>query len=62
MLMRILEPELMDTARDAEEYDAMDFTEPNTRFAEDGALEAREAARRAPAQGARHRDRHRPDP
>jgi ubiquinone/menaquinone biosynthesis C-methylase UbiE len=34
-MLRILEPELMDTARDAEEYDAMDFTEANTRFAED---------------------------
>ena len=34
-MRRILEPEVMDTARDAEEYDAMDFTEPNTRFAED---------------------------
>jgi ubiquinone/menaquinone biosynthesis C-methylase UbiE len=30
---RILEPELMDTVRDAEEYDAMDFSEPNTTFA-----------------------------
>ncbi len=35
MLQRILEPELMDTAEDAEEYDAMDFSEANTRFAED---------------------------
>lgn len=34
-MLRIPEPELMDTARDAEEYDAMDFTEPNTRFAVD---------------------------
>lgn len=34
-MQRILEPEVMDTARDAEEYDAMDFTEANTRFAED---------------------------
>ncbi len=32
-MQRILEPELMDTARDAEEYDAMDFSEPNTTFA-----------------------------
>ena len=32
---RVLEPEVMDTAQDAEEYDAMDFAEPNTRFAED---------------------------
>jgi ubiquinone/menaquinone biosynthesis C-methylase UbiE len=32
-MKRILEPELMDTVRDAEEYDAMDFAEPNTAFA-----------------------------
>ncbi|HSQ62097.1 MAG TPA: methyltransferase domain-containing protein [Polyangiaceae bacterium] len=32
---RVLEPEVMDTAQDAEEYDAMDFAEPNGRFAED---------------------------
>lgn len=34
-MLRILEPEVMDTKSDAEEYDAMDFTEANTRFAED---------------------------
>jgi ubiquinone/menaquinone biosynthesis C-methylase UbiE len=34
-MQRVLEPEVMDTARDAEEYDAMDFAEPNGRFAED---------------------------
>lgn len=34
-MLRILEPELMDTARDAEEYDGMDFSEPNTKFAVD---------------------------
>ncbi|MEO7329701.1 MAG: methyltransferase domain-containing protein [Minicystis sp.] len=34
-MMRILEPEVMDTARDAAEYDAMDFSESDTRFAED---------------------------
>jgi ubiquinone/menaquinone biosynthesis C-methylase UbiE len=34
-MLRILEPEVMDTSRDAEEYDAMDFSEANTRFAED---------------------------
>jgi len=34
MLPRTLEPEVMDTEEDAEEYGAMDFTEPNTRFAE----------------------------
>ncbi|MEZ4300674.1 MAG: class I SAM-dependent methyltransferase [Polyangiaceae bacterium] len=33
-MRRTLEPEVMDTAEDAEEYDAMDFTEPDTRFAE----------------------------
>ncbi|MDI6804475.1 MAG: class I SAM-dependent methyltransferase [Bacteroidota bacterium] len=31
---RILEPEVMDTMEDAIEYDAMDFTEVNTSFAE----------------------------
>ncbi len=35
MSTRILEPEVMDTEEEAEEYDAMDFSEPNTRFAED---------------------------
>jgi ubiquinone/menaquinone biosynthesis C-methylase UbiE len=34
-MLRIMEPEVMDTVEDAEEYDAMDFTEANTRFAED---------------------------
>ncbi len=34
-MLRVLEPELMDTQRDAEEYDAMDFVDANTRFAED---------------------------
>jgi ubiquinone/menaquinone biosynthesis C-methylase UbiE len=34
-LRRILEPEVMDTDVDAVEYDAMDFREANTRFAED---------------------------
>src|SRR5579871_6239278 len=34
-MLRILEPELMDTARDAEEYDAMDFSESNRQFAMD---------------------------
>lgn len=34
-MLRVLEPEVMDTRRDAEEYDAMDFIEANTRFAED---------------------------
>jgi ubiquinone/menaquinone biosynthesis C-methylase UbiE len=34
-MQRVLEPELMDTAEDAESYDAMDFSEPNRRFAED---------------------------
>jgi ubiquinone/menaquinone biosynthesis C-methylase UbiE len=31
---RTLEPEVMDTAEDAEEYDAMDFSETDTQFAE----------------------------
>lgn len=34
MIERILEPEVMDTMEDALEYDAMDFTEVNTSFAE----------------------------
>ena len=34
-MRRILEPEVMDTKRDAEEYDAMDFWEADRRFAED---------------------------
>lgn len=33
-MRRTLEPEVMDTAEDAEEYDAMDFAEPDARFAE----------------------------
>ena len=36
-MQRILEPEVMDTAEDAEEYDAMDFLETDTRFAETAA-------------------------
>jgi ubiquinone/menaquinone biosynthesis C-methylase UbiE len=32
---RVLEPEVMDTLEDAEEYDAMDFLEANRRFADD---------------------------
>lgn len=34
-MARVLEPEVMDTKKDAEEYDAMNFVEPNTRFAVD---------------------------
>ncbi len=34
MLPRILEPEVMDTEKDAVEYDTMDFTEVNLAFAE----------------------------
>lgn len=34
MLERILEPEVMDSDTEAEEYDAMDFTEVNTDFAQ----------------------------
>lgn len=33
-MRRTLEPEVMDTAEDAEEYDAMDFSEPDARFAD----------------------------
>mgnify|MGYP000668070601 CR=1 FL=1 len=33
-MKRILEPEVMDTVEDAEEYDAMDFSESDTGFAE----------------------------
>lgn len=36
-MRRTLEPEVMDTADDAEEYDAMDFSEPDSRFAETAA-------------------------
>src|SRR3954468_16118272 len=35
MLERILEPELMDTAAEAADYDTMDHGEVNRRFAED---------------------------
>jgi ubiquinone/menaquinone biosynthesis C-methylase UbiE len=35
MLERVLEPEVMDTEEDAREYDAMDFSEANARFAAD---------------------------
>lgn len=34
-MQRVLEPEVMDHPADAEEYDAMDFLESDTRFAED---------------------------
>ena len=33
-MQRVLEPEVMDTLQEAVEYDAMDFTEVNTAFAE----------------------------
>ncbi len=33
MLKRILEPEIMDTEKDAIEYDSMDFSEVNEEFA-----------------------------
>ena len=36
-MRRTLEPEVMDTAEDAEEYDAMDFRETDTQFAETAA-------------------------
>jgi ubiquinone/menaquinone biosynthesis C-methylase UbiE len=35
MLARVLEPELMDTADEARDYDAMDHVEVNSRFCED---------------------------
>ncbi len=35
MLQRVLEPEVMDTAEDAREYDAMDFADANGRFVSD---------------------------
>src|SRR5688572_4869787 len=35
MLERVLEPEVMDTAEEARDYDAMDFVAVNTRFCED---------------------------
>ncbi|HEY1959787.1 MAG TPA: class I SAM-dependent methyltransferase [Polyangiaceae bacterium] len=35
MLPRVLEPEVMDTAQEAADYDAMDNREPNERFATD---------------------------
>src|SRR5690349_23688357 len=34
-MQRVLEPEVMVTVEDAKEYDAMNFLEPNTRFAVD---------------------------
>lgn len=34
-MLRVQEPEVMDTRRDAEEYDAMDFMDANMKFAED---------------------------
>lgn len=45
MMGRRLEAEVMDTRRDAVEYDGMDFTEPNTKFAVDALalLDRREA-------------------
>ena len=35
MIPRVLEPELMDTALEAADYDAMDHTEVNRRFVDD---------------------------
>jgi ubiquinone/menaquinone biosynthesis C-methylase UbiE len=35
MLPRVLEPEVMDTAQEAADYDAMDNREPNARFCDD---------------------------
>lgn len=46
-MKRTLEPEVMDTVEDAEEYDAMDFSEPDTSFADAAATLLGEAAGRA---------------
>src|SRR5438445_565725 len=35
MIPRVLEPEVMDTAQEAKDYDAMDHREVNTRFCDD---------------------------
>jgi ubiquinone/menaquinone biosynthesis C-methylase UbiE len=45
MLPRVLEPEVMDTAEEAEEYDAMDHGEVNRRFAADVLARRREPRR-----------------
>ncbi len=50
MIARVLEPEVMDSAREAAEYDAMDHAEANRVFVDDLLL-AMSAARRVP----RHR-------
>lgn len=46
MIPRVLEPEVMDTAEEAQDYDAMDHAEVNARFAEDFASFAEGRARR----------------
>src|SRR5690348_8877491 len=43
MIPRILEPEAMDSAEEARDYDEMDHREVNTRFAEDFRSAARTA-------------------
>jgi ubiquinone/menaquinone biosynthesis C-methylase UbiE len=45
MIQRILEPEIMDTAQEAEDYDAMDHREVNSRFVGDFASFATAAPR-----------------
>lgn len=45
MLPRVLEPEVMDTAEEAEEYDAMDHGEVNRRFAADMLARRKDPAR-----------------
>lgn len=43
MLPRILEPEVMDTAEEAEDYDSMDHSEVNRRFVDDWWVACRES-------------------
>ncbi len=43
MLLRILEPEVMDTAQDAADYDSMDHAEVNRRFVDDWWVACRES-------------------
>jgi ubiquinone/menaquinone biosynthesis C-methylase UbiE len=47
MLARVLEPEVMDTAEEARDYDAMDHSEVNDRYVADFASFAGDRARRA---------------
>lgn len=43
MLLRILEPEVMDTAQDAADYDSMDHAEVNRKFVDDWWVACRES-------------------